>query len=376
MISSRRLKRALNVLYVCVPLAFVFEWAWHPSWHHTALFICSALGIIPLAGLMGHATEDLAAKTGPAIGAFLNAALGNAAELIIALVGLFAGKYAIVQASLTGSIIGNILFILGLSSLLGGARRTEQKFSKVAAESGVAMLYVCVAGLSIPSILAFFSRISHRDEIPADKIHAISVATAVVLLLVYAASLLFAFRTHKHVFTSDEETEEHAKKTPMAKILAMLIGSAVLIGFLAEFLTGSVDHAAQKLGFSEVFVGVVIVAIVGNAAEHAAAVVFAMKDKMNLSMNIAIESSKQIALFIAPVVVIVGAVSGHPISLDFSMMEVAAIGMSVIILAMLILDGRTNWLEGAMLLALYAILAVAFYYSGSGAAPVHGAPSP
>jgi Ca2+:H+ antiporter len=367
------MKKLMAVLYVFVPAAFVLKFGYK---NDTWLFVTAALGIIPLAGMMGHATEGLAVRTGPAVGAFLNAALGNAAELIIALVALFNGKYEIVQASITGSIIGNILFILGLSFFLGGWKRESQSFSRIAAESGVAMLYVCVSALSIPSILVMISHFSPKGDIPGDKVHAISVATSVILLIVYALSLLFAFKTHKHVFVMDEEEEEHAKHTPMWKIVTQLLVSAGLIAFLAEFLTGSVEHAAEKLGLAQVFVGVIIVAIVGNAAEHTAAIMFAMKDKMNLAMNIAIESSKQIALFVAPILILIGAVTGHPMSLDFTPMEAAALGISVIILALLVLDGKSNWLEGVMLLAVYAVLAVAFYYTKDMTAAPHGAGPP
>ncbi len=362
----------MAVLYVFVPAAFVFKFGYKDD---TLLFVTAALGIIPLAGMMGHATEGLATRTGPAVGAFLNAALGNAAELIIALVALSHNRFEIVQASLTGSIIGNILFILGLSFVLGGWKRESQAFSRVAAESGVGMLYVSVSALSIPSILVTISHFSPKGDIPGDKVHAISIATAFVLLAVYGASLLFAFKTHKHVFVMDEEEEEHAKQMPMGKIIGMLVTSAVLISFLAEFLTGSVEVAAAKLHLPGVFVGVVIVAIVGNAAEHTAAIMFAMKDKMNLAMNIAVESSKQIALFVAPLLVLVGWATGHPLSLDFTPMEAAAIAMSVIILALLVLDGKSNWLEGVMLLAIYAILAIAFYYTKDMAGAPHGGPT-
>ena len=359
----------MAVLYVFIPAAFVFKFAYR---NDTLLFITAALGIVPLAGLMGHATEGLATRTGPAVGAFLNAALGNAAELIIALVALTHNRFEIVQASLTGSIIGNILFILGLSFLVGGWKRESQSFNRLAAESGVGMLYVSVSALSVPSILVTISHFSPKGDIPGDKIHAISIATAFVLLAVYGASLLFTFKTHKHVFTMDEEEEQEVKKVSMKKIVAMLVTSAALISFLAEFLTGSVEHAAEKLHLPGVFVGVVIVAIVGNAAEHTAAIMFALKDKMNLAMNIAIESSKQIALFVAPLLVLVGWATGHHLSLDFTAMEAAAIAMSVIILAMLVLDGKSNWLEGVMLLAIYAILGIAFYFTKDMAPIPHG----
>lgn len=355
MAGSRKLS-VVSILYVFVPLAFALNYFWKPSWGETALFICAALGIVPLAKLMGHATEALAARAGPGVGAFLNSSLGNAAEFIIAIVALKSGQLELVKASITGSIIGNILFIFGLSCLLGGLKRESQSFSRVAAESGTAMLFLSVAAISIPSVLTTLQPKAELD------VHGLSIAVSVILLVAYAASLLFAFKTHKHVF-DDEEEEATMRREPLVPILTQLLVSAVGIGFLAEFLVHSVGHAADALGFGHTFVGVIVVAIVGNAAEHAAAVTFAMKDKMNLSVGIAIESSKQIALFVGPALVLIGALWGHPIDLDFTPFEAAAIGMSVVILALLVLDGKSNWLEGVMLLAVYAIVGIAFYYS-------------
>jgi Ca2+:H+ antiporter len=360
--GSNSLLRWLNVLYVFVAAAFVLEYFVDTAWSESALFICAALGIIPLARAMGHATEEVAARVGPGLGAFLNATLGNAAEFIIAIVALKAGSYDLIKASITGSIIGNILFILGLSALLGGLRRESQSFSPVAAESGSALLFISIAAISIPSVLNGLQPSAELD------VHRLSVAVSIILLATYAASLLFAFRTHKHVFAGDTaesimSAEPSAPHGSMRNAVILLVVTAVGISFLAEFLVHTVEHASDKFGFGQTFVGVIIVAIVGNAAEHAAAIGFAIKDKMDLSVGIAIESSKQIALFVGPVLVIIGALWGHPMDLDFTIFETAALGMSVLILALLVLDGKTNWLEGAMLLALYAILAIAFYFS-------------
>lgn len=351
----RAFKWVVNSLYVFLPLAFLFhflgeEWA-------TFTFFCSALAIVPLAALMGHATEALAARAGAGVGAFLNAALGNAAELIIAVVAVYGGQIDLVKASLTGSIIGNVLLVLGLSAFLGGLRRKEQEFSRVAAESGVAMLFIAVAALSIPSLVNFL-----QHEVSAEAIQPMSNITAVVLMVTYLAGLIFVFVTHKHVFVAAGDAQE-APGIGKARIALELIVSAALIGVLAEFLVGTVEHASQKLGLSEIFIGVIVVAIVGNVAEHAAAIVFALKNKMNLSVNIAIESSKQVALFVAPLVVLVGLIAGNPVTLVFTPLEAGALGISVAILALLVLDGRTNWLEGVQLLAVYVILAVAFYFA-------------
>ena len=349
--------RVVTALYVFFPLALLSKFLLDDD---TLLFIFSALAIIPFARLMGHGTEALAARAGSGVGAFLNSTLGNAAELIIAFVALSHGNIDIVKASITGSIIGNILFILGLSMFLGGIRRREQKFSAGMAESGSAMLFIAVAALAIPSIVV---RLSPEGAIPDydNTILTMSVWTSGILLVTYVMSLFFAFRTHKHLY-DDPEEEETAIKVPLKKALIQLISAALVISFLAEFLVSSVEHVSQSIGLSETFIGVIIVAIVGNAAEHAAAVTFAIKGKMNLAIGIAIESSKQVALLVAPLLVLVSLYSVTPMGLDFTGLEAAAIGLSVMILALVTLDGKSNWLEGIQLLAVYAIIAVAFYF--------------
>lgn len=346
--------RAVTCLYVFLPVAVAAEYLFHSE---TLVFVASALAIVPFARMMGHGTEALAARTGSGLGAFLNSTLGNAAELIIAFVALSKGKTDIVKASITGSIIGNLLFILGLSMFLGGLKRKEQKFTATMAESGAAMLFVAVSALSIPSIVERFS-----PEVEQKNLFAMSVWTSAILLLTYGAGLFFAFKTHAHLY-NDAEEEEHAAHGSLKKAILELVVSAVVISFLAEFLVASVEHASKRLGFSDLFVGVVIVAIAGNAAEHFAAITFAMKDKMNLSMGIAIESSKQVALFVAPLLVLSSLLFPTRLGLDFTAFEAASIGMSVAIVALVSLDGKSNWLEGVMLLAVYAICGGAFYFA-------------
>lgn len=348
--------RVITALFAFFPAALLAEFVLHDP---TIVFVCSALAIVPLARMMGHATEALAARAGSGLGAFLNSTLGNAAELIIAFVALARGKVDIVKASITGSILGNILFVLGLAMLLGGARRREQRFTPALAESGAAMLFVAVTALSIPSILDKFS---HEIVRPERAIFTMSVATSVVLLATYAAGLLFAFWTHRHLY-DDAEEEAEAAKAPLGRAVGELVVSAALIALLAEFLVGSVEHASRTLGFSNTFVGVIVVALVGNAAEHFAAVIFAMKDKMNLAVGICVESSKQIALFVAPVLVLSSLLFPTPLDLAFTAFEAAAIAASVVVVALVSLDGRSNWLEGVQLLATYAVAAVAFYFT-------------
>ncbi|HLF94010.1 MAG TPA: calcium/proton exchanger [Planctomycetota bacterium] len=346
--------RVITSLYLFIPVALLAKFVLH---NETLEFVAAALAIVPLARLMGHATEALAARAGSGLGAFLNSALGNAAELIVAFMALSKGKTDIVKASITGSIIGNLLFILGLSMFLGGLKRKEQKFTAALAESGAAMLFVAVAALSIPSIVERFS-----PEVASKDIFTMSLWTSGILLVTYGAGIFFSFRTHKHLY-EDPEEEGTAVRVPLKKAILELVVSAALISVLAEFLVSSVEHASAKLGFSSTFVGVIVVAIVANAAEHFAAVTFAIKDKMNLSLGIAIESSKQIALFVAPVLVLSSLLFPVPLDLAFTAFEAAAIGMSVVIVALVSLDGKSNWLEGFMLLAVYAITGVAFYFT-------------
>ena len=346
--------RIISLLYFFIPVAIGAK----ILGYETLEFAASALAIVPLARLMGHATEALAARAGSGLGAFLKSSLGNAAELIIAFMALAKGNKEIVKASITGSIIGNLLFVLGLSMYMGGLRRKEQRFTATVAESGAAMLFVAVVALAIPSIVNQFSH-----EVSEGKVFRMSVWTSVILLLTYVAGIFFSFRTHKHLY-NDAEEQETAVKVPIRRALIELVASAALISLLAEFLVSSVEHASAKLGFSATFVGVIVVAVVGNAAEHFAAVTFAMKDKMNLSIGISIESSKQVALFVAPVLVLSSFFFPVHLDLAFTAFEAAAIALSVIIVALVSLDGKSNWLEGFMLLAVYAIMGVAFYFTG------------
>jgi Ca2+:H+ antiporter len=326
----------------------------------TLVFVSACLAILPLAGLMGEATEHLTHHTGPAVGGLLNASFGNAAELIIAAIALRAGETEIVKASLTGSIIGNLLMVLGLAMLLGGFGRSELRFSRLAAESSSASMVLAVVGLVIPAIYALVTE--HREP---EHLESISVDISWVLLLTYAASLVFSLKSHRRALAG-EETIASAYETEqpwsVRRSGLVLLASAVLVGVVSEFLVHAVDAAGSALGLRKVFMGVVVVAIVGNAAEHSTAVLVALKGKMDLALGIAMGSSMQIALFVAPLLVIGGHLAGTPLGLEFSVMEVVAVVLSVGVVSLVIHDGKTNWLEGFQLLAVYAILAVAFYY--------------
>jgi Ca2+:H+ antiporter len=325
------------------------------------VFLCSCLAILPLAGLMGEATEHITHHTGPGVGGLMNASFGNAAELIIAFIALRAGEVEIVKASLTGSIIGNLLMVLGLSMLLGGWKHKELRFSRIAAESGSSMMVLAVVALVIPAI---YAQVTHHRH--PGHIEAISVDISWVLLLTYAASLVFSLKSHKHLFAGEGAGEHEDVPSgavwSVGKSVLVLLVSAAFVGWISEFLVHAVGETGERFGMSKVFMGVVVVAVVGNAAEHSTAVLMAMKAKMDLALGIAMGSSMQIALFVAPLLVIAGHFMGTPLGLEFTILEVVAVFLSVGAVTLLVLDGRTNWFEGVQLLAIYAILAVAFYF--------------
>jgi Ca2+:H+ antiporter len=324
-------------------------------------FAFSCLAILPLAGLMGEATEHLTHHTGPSVGGLLNASFGNAAELIIAFIALRAGETEIVKASLTGSIIGNMLMVLGLSMLLGGWKRQELTFNRLSAESASSSMVLAVVALVIPAVYAQVTH--HRNP---GHIESISLDISYILILTYAASLVFSLKTHQRLFQpkDQEDCAEALAGEPwsVGRSLGVLCAAAALVGFVSEVLVHAVDAAGQSLGLGKVFMGVVVVAMVGNAAEHSTAVLVAMKNKMDLALGIAMGSSLQIALFVAPVLVIGGHLMGTPLGLEFTILEVVAVMLSTGAVALLIHDGKTNWFEGFQLLAIYAILAVAFYF--------------
>jgi Ca2+:H+ antiporter len=357
--NKRRWKVSpLDLLLVFVPVSIVLELTHaNPVW----VFIMSALAIIPLAGLMGKATEHLAARAGAGVGGLLNATFGNAAELIIALIALRAGLYDVVKASITGSIIGNVLLVLGLSVLVGGLKYERQTFNRTAASMGAALLALSAIGLVVPAIFHFIVRgqpVTHEQEL--------SLEIAIVLFVTYLLSLVFALRTHKHLYASERSHEgDEALGTvgwSKAKSLLVLLVATALVALVSEFLVGAVEHTAEAWGMTEVFVGVILVAIIGNAAEHSTAVLVAAKNQMDLAMNIAIGSSIQVALFVAPVLVFVSHLFGQPMDLIFTTFEVVSVAVTVGIVNLIAQDGESNWMEGVQLLAVYVILALAFYF--------------
>ena len=360
-LTPQRALQSLLVFVLVAPLAEMLHWG------PLAVFACSALAIVPLAGLMGEATEKLASRLGEGIGGLLNATFGNAAELIIALVALQRGLYDVVKASLTGSIIGNSLLVLGLAMVAGGARREKQTFDRSAAAASSTLLLLAAIAMVVPAAFHFVADSAvARGALTAAREVAIerdlSLEIAIVLMVAYVLSLVFTLKTHKHLYTGGAEDAAHEPVNVGRAVLTLLVATAA-IAWMSELLVGAVEEASHLLGLTEVFVGVIVVAVIGNAAEHSTAVLMAMKNKMDLALNIAIGSSIQIALFVAPVLVFASRFMPHgAMDLRFSPFEVLAVIAAAGIVNLVSSDGESNWLEGAMLLAVYVVLGLAFYF--------------
>ncbi|HKG37162.1 MAG TPA: calcium/proton exchanger [Solirubrobacterales bacterium] len=335
----------------------------------TIVFAASALGIIPTAALMGRATEELAARSGPGIGGLLNVTFGNAPELIIALFALAEGLQEVVKASIIGSILGNILLVLGAAMLVGGIGREKQTFSPVGASSQATMLLLAATAMVMPAI---FELVEGKGlpqpgaEIVnyGSTVEHLSLAVAIVLILSYGAGLVFSLRTHRDVFNPPYEQEHDTWGWSARTAVIALAVAGVLVGLMSEVLVGSISEASESVGLSEFFIGVIVVAVVGNAAEHWVAVLVARKDKMDLAVNIAIGSSAQVALFVAPVLVIASFFFGvGPMALVFNGFELGAVLLAILVAQYVTHDGESNWFEGVQLLALYLILGIAFFYA-------------
>jgi Ca2+:H+ antiporter len=333
-----------------------------------AVFAASALGIVPTAALMGRATEELAARSGPGIGGLLNVTFGNAPELIIALFALQKGLQEVVKASIVGSIIGNILLVLGAAMLFGGLKRDKQTFSRTTASIQTTMLLLAGAALVMPAIF----ELVEGQGLPSPgaetvnygpTVEHLSLAVAIVLIATYVAGLFFSLKTHRDIFNPEYEDEGTWGWSTRKSVLA-LAGAGVLVGLMSEVLVGSIEEASHAVGLSEFFIGVIVVAIVGNAAEHWVAVLVAMKDKMDLAVNIAIGSSAQVALFVAPILVLASFFLGpHPLALVFNGFELGAILIAILIANYVTQDGESTWFEGVQLLAVYTVFGIAFYYA-------------
>jgi len=351
-------KNWLLVLLLFVPFAFALEYLVHASalW----VFLASSAAIIPLAVVMGRATEQLAERLGEGVGGLLNATFGNAAELIIAIVALRAGLIDLVKASITGSIIGNLLLVFGASALWGGLRVQSQKFNRTAAGLSATLLVLSAVALFIPAI---FHIVVGPDAGVAER--TLSVEIAVVLIVTYALSLLFSLKTHKHLYVGEAgpHTDELTPTRSASKALIMLLAATAGVALMSEMLVGAVEETAEQFGMNEVFVGVILVALIGNAAEHSSAILMAGKNKMDTAITIAVGSSIQVALFVAPVLVFLSyLVAPEPMDLRFTTMEVVAVGISVWIMSLIAQDGESHWMEGVQLLAVYVILALSFYW--------------
>ncbi|MBD2072244.1 calcium/proton exchanger [Leptolyngbya sp. FACHB-671] len=348
-----------TVLLVFVPISIV---AHYLEWGAVAVFVTASIAILPLAAWMGAATEEIAVVAGSTLGGLLNATFGNATELIIALVALRAGLVNVVKASITGSIIGNLLLVMGLAMLLGGLRFKEQSFQPVVARVNASSMNLAVIAMLLPTAVNFTS--SGIDEVTQQRL---SVAVAIVLILVYGLTLLFSMKTHSYLCDVGEAEFEageagHAEKPNLWLWVVVLLVATVFVAIESEFLVGSLEEATSGLGLTELFTGVIVLPIIGNAAEHATAVTVAIKNKMDLSVSVAVGSSLQIALFVAPVLVLAGWAMGQPMDLDFNPFELVAVAVAVLIANSISSDGRSNWLEGTLLLAAYAILGLAFFF--------------
>lgn len=340
----------LNALLLAIPVSlFLHLMAYSP----VLLFLSACLSIIPLSGYMGKATEEIAIYVGPRAGGLLNATFGNAAELIITFFALQAGLYEVVKASITGSIIGNLLLVLGLSMLIGGFKFKSQKFNRAAAGMHTSMLLIAVTGLIIPAVFL------HTHANPAAE--PLSLGVAAILMMIYILSLIFSLHTHKDVFRPSQENSDSPKWSKL-KALTILLVATLFVVIESEFLVESIGPVVNTLGISELFIGVIVIPIIGNAAEHSTSVLMAIKNKMDISLEIAIGSSTQIALFVAPLLIFVGYIIGQPLDLLFTSYELIVIIMATVSTAVISLDGRSNWLEGAQLLGTYLIMALAFVF--------------
>jgi Ca2+:H+ antiporter len=346
------------VLLIFVPIAVGLEMMTPEN--HTAIFCTSVLAILPLAGMIGRSTEVLAERLGGGIGGLLNATFGNAAELIIGALALREGLIDLVKASLTGSIIGNVLLVFGAAAFVGGVKHPTQHFNRTAAGMGTTMLLLSTIGLVVPAVFHRLAQSAGGAELKLDT------EIAVVLFATYCASLIFTLRTHRSLYGASDhgQSEERAHgSSDVRKSVMMLFGATAAVAVVSELLVSSVSATARDLGMTDLFVGVVIVALVGNAAEHFSAVVLAAEDKMDAAIGIAVGSSTQIALFVAPALVFLSyVIAPQPMDLLFTTFELVAIGLSVLSIAFIAHDGETNWMEGVQLLAVYMILSLGFFF--------------
>jgi Ca2+:H+ antiporter len=346
-------KPRLTWLLVFVPASLLVKLLSGPD---LVVFVMAAAAILPLAGYIGRSTDDLARRAGPRVGGLLNATFGNVTELVIAIFLILDDELDVVKASLTGSIIGNLLLVLGISFLAGGLRHQEQRYNAQSAGVHATSLALAVTGLLMPAL--FVLTTGRHDFLEREVV---SGTVAAVLMALYVAALVFTQVTHEHLFRAP--TQEERPEWSSRKAVGILVGATALVALEAEILVGALEPALQDIGLSKFFVGLILVPIIGNAAEHSSAVMFALKDKVDVTLEIAIGSSTQIALFVAPALVFISLAVGHPMDFVFSTFEVAAVALSTLIVALISLDGRSNWLEGAQLTGAYVIMAISFFFA-------------
>lgn len=365
--STRQL--VLFVMLIAAPIAVVLDFFFHETTNPIVIFVLSCIGLIPLADFIGEATEELAHHTGPRLGGLLNATFGNAAELIITLFAINAGLLELVKASITGSIIGNLLLVMGLSLLFGGVKNGIQRFNRSTASVNGVLLVMAIVALAIPSLFDPALISNPQSELLFNE------GVAVILLVLYVLSIFFGFQTQRGPVEGETTIEvaeaDHPARWSVRTALIILLAATAGTALLSEVLVGAVEPVVAQFGLSEFFLGIIIIPLVGNIAEHLAAVEMAYKNKMELSMAISLESSLQIALFVAPVLVFISLLFGERLLLVFNNYELIALMGTGLIAALIAQDGESNWLEGAVLLAVYLILVLAFFFMPAAAVSVH-----
>ncbi len=351
-------------LLIFIPISIAAKYL---EWGSLAVFITSAIAIVPLAIWLSTATEEVAVVTGSTIGALLNAVFGNATELIIALVALKEGLVDIVKASITGTIISNLLLVMGLSMFLGGLRYKEQDFKPVVARVNGSSMTLAAIAIILPTMV-----IETSNGLEPEAIRNLSTTVAIVLMVVYALTLVFSLKTHSYLYdvglvdldegTQTNATQSNEHKPNLWLWVGVLLAATLAVAYESELFVGVVEEATEGLGLTPLFTGVIVLPLIGGAAEYVTAVKVALKNNMDLSVSVAMGSSLLVALFMAPLLVLVGQAIGQPMDLDFNPFEVVAVALAIVVANLISLDGRSNWLEGALLLATYTILGLAFYF--------------
>ena len=343
--------RIFLAMLAFIPLGLV---AWLGHWPPLAIMALSALGIIPLSKYIGESTEALASYLGPAVGGLLNVTFGNATELIIGILALNKGLAEVTKASITGSILGNLLLVLGTAILLAGFKYKKLEFNRTSALASASTLLLAVIALVVPDVFYLTA-----PGVGRQVVEELSVAVSVLILIAYLGHLFFMFRTHKHLYMQEEAAAKHPWGWRRSALV--LAASTVAVAALSEILVGAIEPVVEKFGWTELFIGVIFVAIIGNAAEHVSAISAALKRQMDLALQIALGSATQIAMFVAPILVLSSLFFGKPMGLVFRPFELIAITLAVLVSNLIVEDGESHWFEGLQLLVAYAVMAVAFF---------------